>query len=153
MRSIGSKPLGPVPLNQFVRLAVVSQLVLAVPFVLTIWVLGAPVNLFLGMLIGPFFVIGAPLLAVFSWMVAKGSNWTNTSAAATVVAGHAVQIYVLLSAILVVIRYAGLMTWWMYVVTLLVVVLGRRLLIKPYAQLMLRWLAPGLLREMQHETA
>lgn len=142
---MASLPTRPVPLSRFLCVSLVSQIFLAIPFMLAVWAMGASLDLFARFLVGPFFFLGAPLVASFSWMVVKGSNWTNTQPAAILVAGHAIQLYVILAALLVVIRYMGTLSVWMYAGLLVSVIVARRLLVAPYARILLHWLAPELL--------
>lgn len=138
-------PARPVPLSRFLYVSLVSQILLAIPFMLAVWALGASFDLFARFLVGPFFVLGAPLIALFAWLVAKGSNWTNIQPAARLVAGYGVQLYVILAALLVVVRYMGALPMWTYAGLLVCVIVARRLLVAPYARFLLRWLAPEML--------
>ena len=130
-----------------------SQAILAIPYVVAAWAIGAPVWTLVMLFVGPFLVIGAPLVAGVTWAVAKGSNWTNTKISAVAVAGYASLVYATFSVVLVAIRYGDELPGWFYAVAVVILALGRRLMLRPYAYVILRWLAPDLLPSSEHTTA
>jgi len=144
MISLSNKPTPPVPLTRFLYLTFIAHVLLAIPFMGIVWATAEQPLTFLGFLVGPFLVLGVPIIATISWLVAKGSNWTNTRAAAAYAVGHSMPPYVLLSAFFVVAQFRGLTVWWVLAAVLVGVTYGRMKLFRWYASLMLRWLAPEL---------
>ena len=144
-RDLTSSPTGPVALSRFLRLAFVSQVLLAIPYCLVAWLIGASVGTLFVILVGPFLFLGAPLIASISWLIAKGSNWSNTRYAALGVAGYGSMAYATFSLILVALRYGSALPGWFYVVALVVLAVGRKFLLLPYGGFILGWLAPELL--------
>ena len=148
-----NRPTPPVPLARFFYLTFVAHILVAVPFIGIVWATAERPFTFLGFLVGPFLVLGVPIIATICWLVAKGSNWSNTRAAAAYAVGHSMPTYVLLAAFFVVVHFRGVATWWVLVAILVIVAYGRMRLFRWYAGLLLRWLAPDLALDQVPTTA
>ncbi len=145
LRTLTSSPTGPVSFLRFLRLAFVSQALIAIPYCIVAWLIGAPVGSLFVILLGPMLIAGAPLIAFISWLVAKGSNWSNTRYAALGTAGHGSMIYAFYSLMLVAIRYGSTLPGGFFVVAFVVLAVGLKFLLFPYGKFIVSRLAPELL--------
>jgi hypothetical protein len=73
-----------IPLSTFFVITIVGQLVFTIPAIMIVLVfklLQFDALLFIAL---PTIIIAIPVIAYFSWLLAKGSNWVNTKSAVIV---------------------------------------------------------------------
>lgn len=135
----------PIEITYFrlLQIALPSQFVVAIPCFGLVLALGWLPLALAAWLFGLFVFVATPLMAGFAWMIAKGSNWTNTPLAALLVCTYGLFKYLALLGLLAGSQFANF--WIGVVVAMVVVYVTRRLLLKPFSRLLLGWLAHDLL--------
>lgn len=82
-----------IPFFTFLSVTIAGHLIFAVPAIMGILLFNLMDVKSLFFIFIPIAIISIPISAVFAWLIAKGSNWVNTSSAITSVCSVPGRIY------------------------------------------------------------
>ena len=82
-----------IPFITFLSVTIAGHLIFAIPAIMGILLFNLMNVKSLFFIFIPIVLISIPISAAFAWLIAKGSNWVNTSAAITAVCSVPGRIY------------------------------------------------------------
>jgi len=82
-----------VPFSSFLYVTIMGHLIFAVPVIIGILLFNLIDVKALFFILIPIFLISIPISAAFAWLMAKGSNWVNASAAIIAVCSLPGRVY------------------------------------------------------------
>jgi hypothetical protein len=107
MNNVPESKIPEIPFVSFLYITIAGHLLFAVPAIGGIWLFELLDIKELLFIFTPIILISIPISAVIAWLIAKGSNWVNTSAAITAACSVPGRVYGILFGGLLGFRYFG----------------------------------------------